>query len=404
MPDSKVVDIKPGVTVEDRGKGPKYDSDYNDLSSGSDVGVEEKEEEIEEKGEKETEEVEEEIEKTEEETEEDDKRNELFHRPTVKEIKTEFPEFFSKFPSVRDALFREIEYTKLFPTVDDAKEAFTENEAFSVMSEAALSGNPEPIIESLEKTDKKALQTFSLSFLPELYKRDQETYYTIITPLFENMLKQAYNSKDENLKNSALNIGQYLFGDDGEAVLNGKKTYNKNLNLSEEQKRLNEVREVENSKKFRDTANYISNEVHRIMIGLASKDIDVERNLSKFVRDQIAEEVVRRVDQQLTKDSAHVQIMSARWKRCKQNGYSDDERSKLIAAYLARAKSLIGPVRDKVKKEALGESLGKESREERIKKSVVEKEVPLSSSGRREISDKNKKEYRKMTDLEILSS
>src|SRR5438445_13483185 len=47
-----------------------------------------------------------------------------FDRPTIKAIKAEFPEFFNKFPELKESYLREIEFTKIFPTVEDAKEAF----------------------------------------------------------------------------------------------------------------------------------------------------------------------------------------------------------------------------------------------------------------------------------------
>jgi len=37
-----------------------------------------------------------------------------FDRPTISEIKKEFPDFFKKFPQLRDSYFREIEFTKYF--------------------------------------------------------------------------------------------------------------------------------------------------------------------------------------------------------------------------------------------------------------------------------------------------
>jgi len=43
--------------------------------------------------------------------------------PTYKEVHTKFPTLFKEFPNLRHTIFREQEYTKLYPTVEDAKDA-----------------------------------------------------------------------------------------------------------------------------------------------------------------------------------------------------------------------------------------------------------------------------------------
>src|SRR6266568_166087 len=414
MPENKVLDsivnVDPRIDRNKGSEGPKYDEDYNILNEEKSEAKEETEEESESEDVKETE-----LEETKEESEESEESDEEkeietkdipYGRPTIREIKKEFPEFFTKFPELKEAIFREIEYTKLFPTVEDAKSAFTENEAFSVMSESALNGDSGPILESLEKTDKKALQAFSFSFLPNLYKRSQETYYDVVTPLFENMLRQAYKSNDENLKNSSLNIFQYLFGDkgDSEAVLKGEKTLSKNLNITEEQKKLQENRDAETSNRFRQTAENVSSEVQRFMKSLVLKDFDPDKVFTPFLRNQLAEEVVKRIDNALSNDNGHKIIMSARWKHAKQSNYSDDEKSKLISTYLARAKSLIGPIREKVRSQALGKAEKQsENKRKQISESVHKDKsgVGMPANGK---PSKEKPDYRKMSDIDIFST
>ncbi|MGA2957600.1 MAG: hypothetical protein ABSF48_17985, partial [Thermodesulfobacteriota bacterium] len=60
-------------------------------------------------------------EKEEKEKEEDKKFP--HERYSLSEIKEKYPEIFKEFPGLRDSIFREIEYTKTFPTIEDAKDA-----------------------------------------------------------------------------------------------------------------------------------------------------------------------------------------------------------------------------------------------------------------------------------------
>lgn len=400
----------PGEILEgtvDKSSGPHYDEDLNELNTGSeDVEVEENED-AEEEEEVDSDAVasdEEEEESEEIEEEEEEPVKIPFSRPSIKEIKAKYPEFFSDFPDVKDSIFREAQFTKLFPTVEDAQEAFTDNEAFGVLSEAALSGDSTPIIDSLEKTDPKALAAFAGSFLPALYKKNQEIYSTIVTPLFESFFRHVYKTGDENMKNSAINLAEEFFGkDDGEASATGKKTLSRITQITEEQKQAKLASEAQNATAFRSAASYVSDEVGKSMRVLVGKDFDPNKVFTPTVRRMLIEDIVKRIDRQLTSDKAHETVMGARWKRARSSGFSSDEKAKIISTYLARAKSLISPVREKVRREAMGKTeKDTERTSEKIRKTVSPKETNGGRSNGRPAGPA--KDYSKMSDLDILNS
>ena len=324
-----------------------------------------------------------------------------FSRPSIKDIKTKYPSFFEDFPDVKEAIFREARFTQYFPTVEDAKESFTDNEAFTVLSDAALAGDSAPILQSLSKTDAKALQGFSASFLPNLYNQDPEAYSVAVTPLFENLLRQAYKSGDDNMKNSALNLGHYLFGDDGEDSVLGKKTISKVAKITEEQAQSTKDRDIAQTAAFRTAAGFVSEQVSQNMRALVLKDFDPDKVFTKTVRDMLITDIVSKIDKQLVQDSGHVTVMGARWKRARSNGYTDDDKSKLISTYLARAKSLIPTIRAQVRNAALGKTVrAAEKRGARIPTAVRE----INSGAPARADRGTARDYSKMSDLEILNS
>lgn len=358
--------------------------------------------------EEEEEKEEEEEEKEEKEEEEDDEEKEvkiLLDRPSVKEIRTKYPDLFKDFPSLREAFFREREFTALFPTVEDAKEAFENNEAYDQLSDSAFQGDPGPLMESLSRSDKRAHDTFAMAFLPDLYKRDQEVYGAVITPLFENLVKTLYKSTDENLKNSAINLAQYLWGEHGESVASGKKTLSSSVQLSKEQAALKASREEQVAQKFQQTYNEVSSELQVQLRALVMKDFDPNQVFSKLVRNQLANETVRRIFKQLESDEAHKAVMGARWKRARSNGYSESDKSKIISTFLARARTLVPATREKVRKAALGKVNGKEADDKSL---PVHKTVehPREARGGKPPGGSRvpapKVDYRKMSDLDIL--
>ncbi len=335
-----------------------------------------------------------------EDKEEEDEEKEMVqlhhNRPTIKEIKVKYPDFFKDFPDLKESYFRELEFSKLFPTIEEAKEAFQDNEAFNNLSDAALNGNPTPLLESINKTDKKAMEVFSLSFLPALYKQSPELYYSAVTPLFEGMLRQAYKEGDENMKNSASNIAQFLFGKDGEDSVLGKKTLSKSTDVTAEQKKLNDQKDQQISEAFRKTYTHVESEIDKSLTFLISKELDPSKQLTKLLRNNLSNEIIKRIKKQLESDSSHGAVMGARWKRAKLNGYTDDDKSKIISTFLARAKSLIPVTSEKVRLAALGKNVRKEP-------TVHPKEMNggrVSSSR----APEKKVDYSKMSDLEILNS
>lgn len=342
------------------------------------------------------------LEESDEDSEEDKQPDIPFDRPTVKAIKTEFPEFFTKFPALKEAFFREVEFTKIFPTIEDAKEAFEDNEAFSTLSDSVLAGDPSKLLESVEKTDSKAFKLLASSFLPALYKKDPEAYHEAVTPLFENLVRAMYKSSDENVKNSAINVARFFGWNDAEDIAEGKKTISKNRELSEEQKNLQQEKDSRTAVQFRESYSRVSTKIESAMTTLILRDFDPEKTFSKFMRNQLIIEVAKRIGKQLESDKGHLAVMGSRWKRAKLNGYTGDDESKIISTYLARAKSLIPSTSNKVRTLANGKRI--ESSDVRSNKSApVKREV---NGGRVPSKSDNgsPKDYRKMTDMEILNS
>ena len=137
-----------------------------------------------------------------------EKQLKLHNRPTVKQISEKFPEIFKEFPELKHAIFREFKYTQLFPTVEDAQEASETVENYENLSELLLSGDKENLrsfLDSIEETNKSAINDLAVNFLPALYEKDKQTHFKAVTPMLEDVVKTWYrhavNSNDEDEKN-----------------------------------------------------------------------------------------------------------------------------------------------------------------------------------------------------------
>lgn len=393
----KIVVKKEERTQPDKKETPGPDDDEDDEKLIS------KEKRPDDKDEDEDEDEDEDKKKVKDEDDEDEDEEEplklAFDRPTIREIKGKYPEFFKEFPAVRDALFREAEYTQIFPTIEDARETFQDSEALSVLRDSALNGEPGPVLAAIEEADTKSLRSFAKNFLPSLYKKNQEAYSEAITPLLENIVRSAYNTgaknNNEDLKNAALQLSNFIF--DTDEVAAGKRTFARQEDT--DSKRIREEREAELNGKYIKTLSEVSGEIQKNMRALIRKDFDPDDTLPPLMKRQAIDLISQKIAKQLEHDESHLSIMQGRWKHARSNGYTEQDKEKIIAAYVARAKNLVPSVRSKV-----WEGLTKTTKKTPKVNPPPKKELvggPVSNNG---VKSSGKVDYRKMSDLDILNS
>jgi hypothetical protein len=386
-------------------EGPKYNKDLSILEEGStsdkddEVLIETDEEDKEEKDE--IGKVEEKIEQTEEEKQDNEKLTVQFDIPTFGEIKAKYPEIVKDFPGLRGLFYQAAEISKIFPSVEDAKEALEDNEAFVSLRESVISGESDSFIDALKSQSEETLSAFGYNFLVKLSEKDNKAYFNVVTPLFENLIRYVFDSsKDEDVKNAALVFSEALFGTS--EVAEGKKTFAKKIEIPKPK---------DDSEIFNKALNEVGTKTNNVLATIINEGFSEEdkKALTPYLRKSIVKETIEELWAQLAKDSAHASVMKSRWNRAKLNGYSEDDKTKIISTLLVRAKSLIPSIRTKLKNDALGiTAKASKDKIEKIQSKITRKEVsggPSStkSSDRSESSQKNGKvDYRKMSDLDIL--
>jgi len=334
-----------------------------------------------------------------------------FERPSISEIKAKFPDFFKEFPQFRDVVFQEIEYRKIYPTIEDAREALEDSRTLDGLRESVLQGKSEDIFEAISQTDKGAAEKFALTFLPTLYAKNKDLYVSTINPLLENLVRQLGKTGNENSKNAALVVANFLWGDNGEDIVEGKKTNSKSLEESEDAKSLRLEREKDANERLGTFTRETIGEMKDGLARLISRGLDVDGTMSDYAKKTLTQDIIMQVDEVLKKDANHMNVMNSRWLHLKKEGYNTASKEKLVSAYLSRAKQVIPSIRDKARNDFLG-----------VKKKVAEKkieEIDRVSSRSKEVTSgrgngtgagapnvvkPSRELYRKMTDLEILNT
>ena len=300
-----------------------------------------------------------------------------FERPSIKQITEEFPELFKKFPSLKDMYFRESEYSRLYPTIDDAKEASENSEAFTVLREDIFTKDGSEFITAMKDVNEKGLERFSSNILGSLIKVHPPSFWRAANPLVEDIAKNMFikgtKEKDESMQNAARYLSEYFFGNT--EVAEGKKT----TIIKEEPSEVSKEREEFEREKDTTFRGIVSTGIKGNLIPLIEgKDpksgksrLDPDDILSPFIKSTIIDRIINEIGTQLVSDKDHIRFMDSLWSKARRNGRTDEDKARISSAYLARAKSLIPSLRSKYVSEALGRKV-KSADQRREKVSTLE--------------------------------
>ena len=292
-------------------------------------------------------------------------------RPTLTDIKKEFPDFFKRFPSMEHMLFREKEYSQVFPTVAEAKDAAEASSALDDFRADLFSGTGEKFTSALKEAGE--LDKFSRNFLTNLQKTDKDGYWNAITPTLENLVKGFFNEgkrrNDQNLIASAENLSIYLF--DTDEIAKGLKTTIKAA--TQEDKRVTDrLADIDRQQYNTFRINVLEGIAQGVepIIGVGSLK-NIKPTMQKILSKQILDEI----DGAMSKDEAHMRYVNSLWAKAKGN-YTNDFKSKIISAYLERAKSLVPSIRRRVLADALGMTVEKSKEKLAISQQTQQRREP----------------------------
>jgi hypothetical protein len=322
-------------------------------------------------------------------------------RPPISAVKKEFPELFKRFPQLEHMYFREKEYTEVFPTVADAKEAAEASEALTSFRDDLFTGDGAKFTSALKEAGE--LDKFSRNFLTNLQKTDKDAYWNTITPTLQNLVtgffREGQRRNDANLIASAENLSIYLF--DTAEVAQGKRSVI--TETPKEDKRVTDrLADIERNQynTFRIGA------LEGIATGVSSI-IDLSKSgLSTKMQTILSDQISKEVDALISKDAAHMKYVNGLWNKAK-GSYTNDIKSKIISAYLERAKSLVPSIRRRLLSEALGTSPEESRRKlDKVRETQLRREPgsqgkPSGSSVR--VHNAKSVDWNKTSDVDFLS-
>lgn len=337
----------------------------------------------------------------------------LHNRPSYKQLKAEYPDLFKKHPELRAVLFREPEYSKVFPTVKEAKETAEYADNVRQMEQFLMQGDSEVLLKSMQEASPAVLAKFAENLPTTLYNLSQETYVKMTTPIIRNAVilarSHARGIGDKDLWNGLDHIEKFLFGDPRFSL---KKEAPKEDPLKDEREKLDKERRDIHVQKARDFEGRVQTRSQGALKRELGRGLDPQNTLTPRMRELLVEQAITEIGGRMSKDNAHLASMNTLWRRASQMGLSAESEEQLVRAWLSRARPLIGPVRRKLLAEIIGRGENREGKDTtpndggklkgRPPRVPVGKErgstrVPLSRV------DPRKVDYSKTSDADILS-
>lgn len=343
------------------------DGDDNDSKPDDkepkEIDTEDKEEPDPEETDEEEEELDEEVDEKEDEKEEEDETDPnakvgapFSDRPTWRQLNEKYPKLFKDFPGLRNAYFREAEFSKRFPTVEDADEAIEKLTILQEGEQRISTGDPNEFLKMLKDFgDPKVERRFIGNFLPALFHQNRPAFQAITQPILKNVLRGAMQAGkqhgNENLQNSALHLHEFIFGDvDIEKGLPNPMQANEKTD-DPERKEFEEQRNNFLRTQQRDFQEHV--------LGVGTRGIDrvideaIPEDASSFEKKAFISDVKTKLANALMQDTAHISMMSRIQKQAERAGYSKEYKDRAASAYLSRAKLALPAIIKEVRSDFL---------------------------------------------------
>lgn len=351
---------------------------------------EDEEVEIEAKPEDESEEKEEPEVKEEGLTEEETKV--LESRPSLTDIKTKYPNIFKDYPDLKHVLYREAAYSDVFPTVKEAKAAAGKAQTLDSVETALFErADAEGLFQTVAKQDKKAFEAFAANVIPAIAKVDEAVYLEVLKPVFKllarSMFANGSRNKNDNLKNSALYLHDYVFQND-ELDKEYEPKYAKARTSPESEELTRKQNEFETRQYGLAVKDINERLVKRMKKSIEASLAGIGDGVSDYIKEVIANKTVDRVFEALKSDQSFGRTVTGLIPDLRKTGYSEDSKVRIITAYLTRAKSLIPNIR----KEELTKALGGKVKDSKVEvKKPPTRVIPSGQTGKSSTATSGKK-------------
>lgn len=273
----------------------------------------------------------------------------------AKAVKKASPDLFKKIPGLREALENEKEYREIFTTIEGAKSAATSANMLEAMYQDIASGDVEKtgkFLKAIKSTNEEAFEDFSHTILDSIGKINPQLYGEVMLKPMKKALMSMYadalKSGNKNLAAVAIHAHNYWFEtQDIKAPLEDRKKATK----TKEQEAWEREKQEFESTKLNDFRSGITEVVNHSMKLSITKELDGIK-LDDYQKRNVIRDIFTEVDKTLGDDKRYLNGIQSLFDQAKSSKFSPDWKSRIVKAYLQRARQALPAIRNKVLREA----------------------------------------------------
>lgn len=308
--------------------------------------------------------------------------------PKKQELLKAFPDLFTKFPWFEKMLFRDRQYSEMFGSVDDAKEAIDKVNGYEAFERDLIEGNTEKVLKSVKDLDPKAWDKIVDNYLPTLLKIDREAYIDVVSNIGKGFIKRIFEqgktNNDEELQTLAAGLNKWLFGNTTlEPIKQRSKEQPKDNELEQERKSFNQER-------LATAQGELGSKIENVLKSTISEYIDPKDEMSAYVKKNAIRDCLNELHNTISRDPAFVKGLNKLWETAFSDKFSQNSLGRIRATYLGRSKRELGPIIKRVRAEAQKEVSSKKKEEDKEEESPrrrgpIPAGTPRQSGGKNEM-------------------
>jgi hypothetical protein len=331
----------------------------------------------------------------------DEDEGALTQSDLTKAVKKAAPDLFKKIPGLREALERDKQFGEVFNTPEEAKQAAQNSYYLAAMYKDISSGDVEKtgnFLKALKNTNEESFEDFSHTILDSIGKINPQLYGEVMLKPMKRALMAMYHdalkTNNKNLAAVAIHAHQYWFEtQDIKAPLEDRKKATK----TKEQEAWEKEKQEYEGTKAQEFKGGITEVVNHSMKLSITKELDGIK-LDDYQKRNIIRDIFLGVDEVLGSDKRYLGGINSLFDQAKSSKYSPDWKSRIVKAYLQRARQALPAIRNRVLREA-----GIKFKEQ--PKSESRRLVPAGLGGNKSEDkiDFSRVDRSKTTDMDILN-
>jgi hypothetical protein len=287
----------------------------------------------------------------------DEDKLELQTPTSRREILKKYPKLFKDFPYLETAYYREQEFTKLLPTIADAKEAVGKSETLDKFEKDLSQGNTELVLKAVRDNNPKAYNKLIDNYLSTLAKVDEKAYHHVLGNTIRHtimaMVQESRTSGNEALEQAATILNQFIFGSSKFTAPEKLSTDDKTDESDEKEQRITERERAFTRQKFNSANEELSGRVNKAYKLTIESKIDPKESMTEYVRKTAVREAQEELESLIEKDTRFKTLVDRLWESAFKNDFSSDSVAKIRSAFLSKAQTLLPSVIQKARNEAL---------------------------------------------------